>query len=118
MAYSYTRFHIRERGESTPLNIIFLLPPLDQDVYNLLNMPHAQPKSTKEGMATTDRASIKPGDLEEHDDDAILRANGHEAVMPRQFNWISALGLGFSITNSWIGYLVSAAIATIPGIEG
>ncbi|KAJ0422828.1 choline transporter [Aspergillus carlsbadensis] len=56
-------------------------------------------------MATTDRASIKPGDLEEHDDDAILRANGHEAVMPRQFNWISALGLGFSITNSWIGYL-------------
>ncbi|PYH45738.1 amino acid transporter [Aspergillus saccharolyticus JOP 1030-1] len=39
------------------------------------------------------------------DDDAVLRANGHEAVMPRQFNWISALGLGFSITNSWIGYL-------------
>lgn len=43
----------------------------------------------------------------EDEDDAILRANGHEAAMPRQFNWISALGLGFSITNSWIGYLVS-----------
>jgi choline transport protein len=70
-------------------------------------MPHTQAKSPKDGKATTDRASIKPGDLEEHDDDAILRANGHEAVMPRQFNWISALGLGFSITNSWIGYLVS-----------
>ncbi|XHG09928.1 hypothetical protein AWENTII_012964 [Aspergillus wentii] len=25
--------------------------------------------------------------------------------MPRQFDWLSALGLGFSITNSWIGYL-------------
>lgn len=40
-------------------------------------------------------------------DDAQLRANGHEAVMKRQFKWISALGLGFSITNSWVGYLVS-----------
>lgn len=39
-------------------------------------------------------------------DDAILKANGHEAVLQRQFKWISALGLGFSITNSWIGYLV------------
>ncbi|KAL4889819.1 amino acid/polyamine transporter I [Aspergillus ambiguus] len=39
------------------------------------------------------------------DDDAILQANGHSQVMARQFNWISALGLGFSITNSWIGYL-------------
>ncbi|EYE90145.1 uncharacterized protein EURHEDRAFT_429636, partial [Aspergillus ruber CBS 135680] len=39
------------------------------------------------------------------EDDAILRANGHDQVMPRQFNWISALGLGFSITNSWVGYL-------------
>lgn len=38
-------------------------------------------------------------------DDAILRANGHEAVLQRQFRWISALGLAFSITNSWIGYL-------------
>lgn len=42
-----------------------------------------------------------------HIDDVVLRANGHEAVLQRQFKWISALGLGFSITNSWIGYLVS-----------
>lgn len=41
------------------------------------------------------------------DDDATLRAQGHEVVMDRQFNWIAALGLAFSITNSWIGYLVS-----------
>lgn len=40
-------------------------------------------------------------------DDVILRANGHEAVLERQFSWISAFGLGFSITNSWLGYLVS-----------
>ncbi|KAK5677213.1 hypothetical protein LTS10_010402 [Elasticomyces elasticus] len=38
-------------------------------------------------------------------DDAVLHANGHSAAMVRQFSWISALGLGFSITNSWIGYL-------------
>ncbi|KAL2814851.1 amino acid permease-domain-containing protein [Aspergillus cavernicola] len=38
-------------------------------------------------------------------DDIILRANGHTAELKRQFNWLSALGLGFSITNSWVGYL-------------
>lgn len=43
------------------------------------------------------------------DDDAILRANGHAAAMPLQFNWLSALSLGFSITNSWIGYLVATS---------
>lgn len=40
------------------------------------------------------------------EDDAVLRANGHEAAMPHQFTWLSALGLSFSIINSWIGYLV------------
>lgn len=40
-------------------------------------------------------------------DDAILRANGHKSALKRQFSWISALGLGFSVTNSWAGYLVS-----------
>ncbi|GLA15484.1 hypothetical protein AnigIFM62618_002025 [Aspergillus niger] len=39
------------------------------------------------------------------EDDANVRAHGHAQAMPRQFNWISALGLGFSITNSWVGYL-------------
>ena len=38
-------------------------------------------------------------------DDAVLRAQGHEASMPRSFSMMSALGLGFSITNSWVGYL-------------
>lgn len=43
-------------------------------------------------------------------DDVVLRANGHEAVLRRQFNWLSGLGLGFSITNSWVGYLVSLVL--------
>lgn len=43
-------------------------------------------------------------------DDIILRANGHKPQMRRQFNWLSALGLGFSITNSWVGYLVRSLI--------
>lgn len=39
-------------------------------------------------------------------DDAVLRAQGHDAAMDRQFSWIAALGMAFSITNSWVGYLV------------
>ncbi|KAL8735111.1 MAG: hypothetical protein Q9166_000987 [cf. Caloplaca sp. 2 TL-2023] len=41
-----------------------------------------------------------------HDlDDAYLRAQGHEAALQRSFSPLAALGLGFSITNSWVGYL-------------
>lgn len=50
-------------------------------------------------------------------DDAILRANGHEAVLQRQFRWLSALGLAFSITNSWIGYLVRLISASNDFLE-
>ena len=53
----------------------------------------------------TNQTSAGPEDA----DDAVLRANGHKSELKRQFNWISALGLGFSITNSWAGYLVSFA---------
>ncbi|KAM0550331.1 hypothetical protein ACHAPJ_009002 [Fusarium lateritium] len=53
-----------------------------------------------------DRDSIANGVVVGDDiDDAILRANGHKAELKRQFSWLSALGLGFSITNSWAGYL-------------
>ncbi|CAF9935819.1 MAG: hypothetical protein HETSPECPRED_009909 [Heterodermia speciosa] len=38
-------------------------------------------------------------------DDANLRAHGHEAALQRNFSPLAALGLGFSITNSWVGYL-------------
>ncbi|KAA6414172.1 MAG: choline transporter [Lasallia pustulata] len=38
-------------------------------------------------------------------DSAALRAQGHEAALKRSFSPLAALGLGFSITNSWVGYL-------------
>lgn len=53
--------------------------------------------------------SVQEGQIEESsnlDDDVILRAQGHDAAMDRQFSWIAALGMAFSITNSWVGYLV------------
>lgn len=61
--------------------------------------------------APVDLQDVGPGTVQtiqayENEDNVILRANGHDHSMPRQFNWVSALGLGFSITNSWIGYLV------------
>lgn len=42
-------------------------------------------------------------------DEAILRANGHTTAMKRQFHWFAALGLAFTITNSWVGYLVRSS---------
>jgi choline transport protein len=51
---------------------------------------------------------LKKGQTPDDVDDAILRLNGHEAVLERRFSWISAFGLAFSITNSWVGYLVSS----------
>jgi hypothetical protein len=47
-------------------------------------------------------------------DDAILHAQGHKAALTRHFNWISALGLAFSVTNSWVGYLVRTNHAGAP----
>ncbi|KAI0146132.1 putative GABA permease [Xylariaceae sp. FL1272] len=35
-------------------------------------------------------------------DQLLLRAQGHEEEMPRQFSLTAALGLAFSITNSWV----------------
>ncbi|KPM37242.1 hypothetical protein AK830_g9303 [Neonectria ditissima] len=57
------------------------------------------------------RGSILGGDI----DDAVLRANGHQSDLRRQFNWLSALGLGFSITNSWVGYLSNFGQSLIYG---
>ena len=37
--------------------------------------------------------------------DTILLAQGHKAAIRRSFSPFAALGLGFSITNSWVGYL-------------
>jgi choline transport protein len=62
----------------------------------------------KTKLPETDHDSIAAGVVVgDNIDDAILRANGHKPEMKRQFSWLSALGLGFSITNSWAGYLVN-----------
>lgn len=47
-----------------------------------------------------------PSDL----DDAILRAQGHDAAVERQLNWMVALGMAFSIPNTWVGYLVGCHV--------
>ncbi|OJJ36547.1 hypothetical protein ASPWEDRAFT_152042 [Aspergillus wentii DTO 134E9] len=43
-------------------------------------------------------------DSTKHDEFAI-HVSSHGEEMPRQFSWSSALALGFSITNSWAGYM-------------
>lgn len=67
-------------------------------------------KVTEDGQKAACGKAGKNFDIGEVDnvdlDDVILQANGHRVEMPRQFSWLSAVGFGFSITNSWIGYLV------------
>lgn len=105
--------HVDIRHSLSSSSFLSFFPPPPTEI-RLTTMVQNLNKSTKKDATPPDRSSIGAGVLEdafiarkENEDDAILRANGHEAVMPRQFNWLSALGLGFSITNSWIGYLVS-----------
>ncbi|GAB1192677.1 hypothetical protein APSETT444_001871 [Aspergillus pseudonomiae] len=79
-------------------------------------------KPIKGQPRAADDQSIIPGTVTDiskdaDDDDAILRANGHQTAMPRQFNWLSALGLGFSITNSWVGYLSFTFVKKYPSRE-
>ncbi|KAH8702251.1 amino acid/polyamine transporter I [Talaromyces proteolyticus] len=38
-------------------------------------------------------------------DEAVLRAQGHEAVLKRSFSLLSSIGFAFDITNSWVGVL-------------
>ncbi|BCS13774.1 hypothetical protein ALUC_60330S [Aspergillus luchuensis] len=49
--------------------------------------------------------SIQDGEIGflDLDDGVTPEINGDG--MPRQFNWLSTLGISFSITNSWAGYL-------------
>ncbi|KAK4499995.1 hypothetical protein PRZ48_008181 [Zasmidium cellare] len=65
-----------------------------------------KPKGVDEDLANV--VTLEEGDVldpKQDADAAVLAANGHEAVMRRSFSWLAALGLGFSITNSWVGYL-------------
>ncbi|KAK7212644.1 hypothetical protein V2G26_019822 [Clonostachys chloroleuca] len=45
-------------------------------------------------------------------DDMQLRAQGHEAQLPRRFSLISILAFSYSIMNSWLGF-VSVLLATL-----
>lgn len=66
-------------------------------------------EETRESTMSLQAGNMKhfqKGKTTDEMDDAILRVNGHEAVLERQFSWISSLALAFSITNSWVGYLV------------
>ena len=51
------------------------------------------------------------GDLKSLDDDALhLAQMGYTQDLKRNYTWISLLGIGFSLTNSWWG--ISAALIT------
>ncbi|GAW17731.1 hypothetical protein ANO14919_071970 [Xylariales sp. No.14919] len=69
-------------------------------------MPVPVKKTMDSKDSDEDRVSVVNGTISgDNIDDAILRANGHKSELKRQFSWLSSLGLGFSITNSWAGYL-------------
>ncbi|KAF4470382.1 choline transporter [Fusarium albosuccineum] len=79
-------------------------------------MPVPEKPTMKNKNTEADRESVAHGIIIGDDiDDAVLRANGHKSDLKRQFNWISALGLGFSITNSGAGYLSNFGQSLIYG---
>ncbi|KAE8337215.1 hypothetical protein BDV24DRAFT_154536 [Aspergillus arachidicola] len=44
-------------------------------------------------------------------DDAVLRAQGHVAELERSFSWVGAIGLAYSIINSWLAYAACFGMA-------
>lgn len=56
----------------------------------------------------TANASIREGSIDDVTalDNVILKAKGHDATVSWSFSMLSALGLGFSVTISSVGYLV------------
>jgi choline transport protein len=48
-------------------------------------------------------------------DELLLRAQGHQGELPRQFSSFSALSLAFVITNSWVGYCSTFVTALLAG---
>jgi choline transport protein len=65
--------------------------------------------TTMEADTKPTARSLSTKDLS--DDEIQLRAQGHVGEMPRQFGLLSALSMGFSITNSWTAF---AAILATP----
>ncbi|KAE8147897.1 amino acid transporter [Aspergillus avenaceus] len=48
-------------------------------------------------------------------DDAVLRAQGHVAELERSFSWVGAIGLAYSIVNSWLSYAACFGMALAYG---
>ena len=62
--------------------------------------------NSSNGTENDDNIEFLPTELpQDLKSNAILLAQGHKAAMQRSFSHFAALGLGFSITNSWVGYL-------------
>lgn len=92
------------------------MPVNDSEVQDpLLGDDSRSSVATSIGSATSKRPHSRgesypqdedlPAELQDLKSNAILLAQGHEAAMKRSFSPFAALGLGFSITNSWVGYL-------------
>ena len=110
-------------GSTAPFRLLpSILPwkqamPIDPQQQDLL----LGRKSPPPGAISPGSSAIRPSrsragsDIDEHEElansiqylhsNAILLAQGHKAAMQRSFSPLAALGLGFSITNSWVGYL-------------
>jgi choline transport protein len=48
-------------------------------------------------------------------DAQVLGAVGYDATIPRNYSALNGLGLGFSITNSWVGYIASFSMGLVYG---
>ena len=63
---------------------------------------HGSSNSPRNGDCIESRPDEEQQDTQS---DATLLVQGHKAAMRRSFSPFAALGLSFSITNSWVGYL-------------
>jgi choline transport protein len=90
--------------ESTPL----LNPPPTMSTMESTQSDDKNSLKDKVMTIPTADTSIREGSIDDVTalDNAILKAQGHDAAMSRPSSMPSALGLGFSITNSWVGYLL------------
>ncbi|GLB11019.1 hypothetical protein AtubIFM57258_007432 [Aspergillus tubingensis] len=61
--------------------------------------------------------SIQDGEIGILDLDGGVTPEINADGMPRQFNWLSTLGISFSITNSWAGYM-SDQVEEILSVRG
>ncbi|KAK9387739.1 amino acid/polyamine transporter I [Lipomyces mesembrius] len=77
--------------------------------------PHGDADTRQELTSTLVIDPSRASDLDLEIDEKQLRANGHVGELPRRFGFLSLLGLGFNITNSWIGLAASITINLTDG---